>query len=467
MAKLSIIITSYNIENYILDCLKDIAGQSLEDFEAIVVDDGSTDRSAAIADEFCRRDDRFSLIRLQDNTPGGVGTAANVGLEAATGEYVGFADGDDRYNRDMFERLVSCADEHRTDIALCNYYVLDSETGLLDVPADSHRWLSVKQNYPIALDAESRQELLKFIAVPWRKLYRRSLIEEHGLRFPEVDHFFEDNPFHWDVVLSAKSVAYIDEKLCEHRVKRSGQTMSSSPEKLLDVIRNYDLIRDVLVKHQATETYSFALLEWLFAQSSWTSRRCRPGYADTLMAFLKKYYQRHTRNEMRQLLVQHSRRGDATFVAAGAFLGKGSVVRDSYQSYVDRGLKSKFRVASLRGGAVEVARVGLVQSLEGARSALNWLFEGIFLRRTSRSVRSIESSLERKSKEIGDKVEAMTAVLLLIEGRLQRLEGRVSIEGDRLEDLILTPEPGPTRVRLSSTFRDGEGCIDAEETSHG
>jgi len=430
MAKLSIIITSYNIENYILDCLKDIADQSLEDFEAIVVDDGSTDRSAEIADEFCRRDDRFSLIRLQDNTPGGVGTAANVGLKEATGEYIGFADGDDRYSCDMFERLVSSADEHQTDITLCNYYVLDSETGLLDVPADDHRWPSVKQNCPIVLDAASRRKLLNFIAVPWRKLYRRSLIEEYGLRFPEVDHFFEDNPFHWDVVLSARSVTYVDEKLCKHRVKRSGQTMSSSPEKLFDVIRNYDLIRGVLVKHRATETYSLDLLEWLFAQSSWISRRCRPYYADGLMTLLKRYYQRHTRSEMRQLLVQHSRQGAATFIAAGAFLGKSSVVRASYKTYSDRGLKSKFRVASLRGGTIEVARLGFVQWLEGVRSALNWVFEGVFLRRTSRRVRDIE----RKAKEIGDKFEVTTAVLLLIDERLQRLEGQAGIEDDRPEE---------------------------------
>lgn len=434
MVKLSIIITSYNIEHYIRDCLEDIADQSLEDFEAIVVDDGSTDRSAEIASEFCRSDDRFSLIRFQDNTPGGVGTAANAGLKAATGEYIGFADGDDRYSRGMFDRLVSCADEHQTDITLCNYYVLDSETGLLDVPADNHRWLGVKQKCPIVLDAASRRELLKFIAVPWRKLYRRSLIDEYGLRFPEVDHFFEDNPFHWDVVLSAKSVAYVDERLCKHRFKRNGQTMSSSPETLFDVIRNYDLIRGVLVKHRATETYSLALLEWLFAQSSWISRRCRPEHADGLMEFLRRYYQRHTRSEMRQLLIQHGGRGFSAFVAAGAFLGKSSVVRDAYKMYPDRGLKSELRLASLRSGTVEVAGLCFVRLLESVLAALKRVFPGFFLlRRIRRRVRGIESSLEREAKEVGDKFEVMTAVLLLIDERLQRLESQADIKGDRPE----------------------------------
>ena len=120
MAEVSIIVTAYNIEGYIEQCLNSVAAQTLSDIEVLVVDDGSTDSTPQKIVEFCDADPRFLPVLLQDNSPGGVATAANTGLDRATGppeviDYYGFKAlttwGDERDFRwfmpRLFELLVS------------------------------------------------------------------------------------------------------------------------------------------------------------------------------------------------------------------------------------------------------------------------------------------------------------------------------------------------------------------------
>ena len=90
MADLSIIVTAYNIEDYIEQCLDSVAVQTLRDLEVLVVDDGSSDSTPEKIVEFCASDPRFIPVLLPENSPGGVATAANAGLDRATAPLVGF-----------------------------------------------------------------------------------------------------------------------------------------------------------------------------------------------------------------------------------------------------------------------------------------------------------------------------------------------------------------------------------------
>ena len=202
--KVSIIVTCYNIENYISDCLDGIVSQTLEDIEIIIVDDGSTDATPNIVKSYAKKDKRIKTILMEENSIGGVATAANVGIEAASGVYIGFADGDDVYDTSMFEKLYNAASRYDADLTMCRYKLLDDQSGFLSDPAELRLWNEIKNIRVLNLDEANRAKLLKFISVPWRKLYRRDWILEHGLRFPVGDYFFEDNPFHWFTTLVLK-----------------------------------------------------------------------------------------------------------------------------------------------------------------------------------------------------------------------------------------------------------------------
>ncbi len=274
MPLLSIIVTSYNVKDYIGDCIRNLIDQTIKDIEIIVVDDGSTDGSADIIRELAAKDPRIIPVLQETNSVGGVATPANIGLEMASGTFVGFADGDDIYDPAMFGKLVDAAVSEDCALAMCNYYLTDSLTGDLTDPADERRWKDFSGIKSVKLDEKSRKKFLQFIAVPWRKVYRRSLLEENQIRFPVGDFFFEDNPFHWATIIKSNSIALVPEKLCKHRVNRVGQTMDSGSRQLFGIFAHHEIIETWLKKEGVYPNYRDLLLRWTIAQIEWTSKKC-------------------------------------------------------------------------------------------------------------------------------------------------------------------------------------------------
>jgi glycosyltransferase involved in cell wall biosynthesis len=293
VAHLSIIVTTYNIEGYVGACLDSILGQSFDDLEIIVVDDGSSDRTPEIVREYEARDSRVVFIACEENSIGGVATPANLGLERATSPLIGFADGDDLYEPTMFERLVTAIESTDSELAMCKYLLLDDETGDHRAPAEEGRWARMTGSVVDLTDDDARADVLRFIAVPWRKLYRRELLEDYAIRFPVGDYFWEDNPFHWFTVLSAKRLALVPEVLCYHRVNRVGQTMQSGDARLLRMFQHYHSIWRFLDRHELDERFGPELLLWTISQLEWISREIPPEHRgellETLAAILDRY----------------------------------------------------------------------------------------------------------------------------------------------------------------------------------
>jgi len=281
VADVSIIVTAYNIEGYIEQCLDSVAAQTLGDIEVLVVDDGSTDSTPRKIADFCDGDPRFIPLLLSQNSPGGVATAANAGLDRATSPWVGFVDGDDYVEPIMFERLVEAAVACDADLAMCGYQEVDEGSGARRDPADAHRWAELTAPC-YQLDVHTRTQVLRFIAVPWRKLYRRSLLKDNGIRFPVSGCFYEDNPFHWLAVISARSLAVVPEVLCYHRVGRNGQTMAAADERMFQIFRHHDTIHTWLAGRRLLDVYETALLGWVISQMEWIARRTPPSLRRTL-----------------------------------------------------------------------------------------------------------------------------------------------------------------------------------------
>ena len=138
--KISVIIPVYNVEKYLGECLDSILAQTFQDFEIICVDDGSTDRSLDILQEYKRKDDRFVIFQQRH---AGAGAARNHGLKLAEGKYIQFLDSDDYFEPTLLEELYTRAEKFGSDLTVCSSRKVDDEGNITETGSP---------NFPINID---------------------------------------------------------------------------------------------------------------------------------------------------------------------------------------------------------------------------------------------------------------------------------------------------------------------------
>lgn len=196
--KISIIIPCYNAENYIARCLNSVFSQSFKDFEAIVVNDGSTDNSLATLSGF--KDDRLIII---NKTNGGVSSARNAALEIAKGEWVTFVDIDDRLKFDALQRMIRVTDS-KYDIVFAGFEIFQDCKLSNKIPALRGQ---VMDNICLARELFKPSDY-EYLGYPWGKLFRRSIIKDNHIRFDESIIYNEDRLFTFTFLSFARGGFY-------------------------------------------------------------------------------------------------------------------------------------------------------------------------------------------------------------------------------------------------------------------
>ncbi|AIQ12306.1 glycosyltransferase family 2 protein [Paenibacillus durus] len=265
--EISIIVPVYKVENYIHKCVDSILAQSFENFELILVDDGSPDNCPAICDGYAAMDTRIKVIHKPN---GGLSDARNWGINAAEGKYIGFVDSDDWIAEDMYESLYNSLIEHEADIAVCCHYeVVDGELFQINN----------FDGYPRVLgNVEGLSELLMDVRVKnlaWDKLYKRELFR--SVNYP-VGVYYEDTPTTYKLFMQASKVAIVNIPKYYYFKRKESITGSKDLKKLQDkfsgAYEKYDKVRsqyyDKIDKHtwgwaanvvinEAMELYNYLL----------------------------------------------------------------------------------------------------------------------------------------------------------------------------------------------------------------
>lgn len=178
---ISLIVPVYNVRNYLRSCLQSIVEQTYHHLEIILVDDGSDDGSSEICDEYARKDSRVKVLHLSHE---GVSAARNAGLEAATGELLGFVDSDDFIDVDLYEYLYNLLLANEADIAACTYLLEQEGRPSKIINNTGELYLFSRKEIMRAL---VKNDLVKNYL--WAKLFKRNLFD--GLSFP-VGRVYED-----------------------------------------------------------------------------------------------------------------------------------------------------------------------------------------------------------------------------------------------------------------------------------
>ena len=228
--RVSVIIPVYNAENYLSKCIESLCKQTLQEIEFVFVDDGSTDDSAVLLSDAQERDERIHLISMPENT--GVSAARNAGIEAASGEYIGFCDADDTVEPEMYAMLLKACTEHEADVAFCRVFK-DRPTGTEDVPLGFpdgtvfNRAAIRSALIPAMLSKPTDTDELPLSGYTPRNLFKRKVVGTH--RFREDIHYAEDLLFIVTCLMDAYSAVAVDRAYYHYRFHSGSVTKRYSP----------------------------------------------------------------------------------------------------------------------------------------------------------------------------------------------------------------------------------------------
>lgn len=225
----SIIVPIYNVEAYLRECLDSVCNQTYRNIEIILVNDGSTDGSEVICEEYLTRDERIILIN-KDN--GGLSSARNAGISVAKGEYIGFIDSDDIVHHMFVETMIHALVESGCRVVVCDYCT------------EIKNMICMDSDYSVLSSAEAISGLLDdygYRCSAWDKMYRRECFND--LLFPE-GKIYEDIKLMYQLFKRTESIAYIKHPLYFYRKRKGSITKSCFSSGVYFLLESLDYVRE-------------------------------------------------------------------------------------------------------------------------------------------------------------------------------------------------------------------------------
>jgi glycosyltransferase involved in cell wall biosynthesis len=239
----SITMSTYNVEDYINESIDSILSQTFQNFELICIDDGSSDNTLKILKEFEVKDTRIIVIAKKVNE--GLAIARNASLKLAKGKYITFLDGDDIYDKTLFEKAVSLAEKEQSDIVYWDYL---SFYDVKDIPK-----LQKQTSHLLNSNPKNKKALLKLPSFTWVKLIRTEKARELKIDFPK-GYTRQDIPVHWKLVTKINKVSILPEKLAFYR-QQANATTAQKDKKLFHLVYVMDVVKIYLKESNLFEEY--------------------------------------------------------------------------------------------------------------------------------------------------------------------------------------------------------------------
>ncbi|MPS63476.1 MAG: glycosyl transferase family 2 [Chryseobacterium sp.] len=255
-SKISIIVPVYNVENYLAKCLDSLVNQTYQNIEILVVNDGSTDDSGKIINDFSVKFPEKIKAFYKKN--GGLSDARNVGIDNATGDYIGFVDSDDYVLETMFEEMLDLAEKHSAEMVICNIQKVDERGNVIQK-------LTQIPNMPEKIDLETHFSVFSDISYfACNKLFKKELFETK--RFKQGISF-EDIQLIPKLLLECKTIAQTQHFHYQY-LERQNSISKTHTEKGLDILQAVEDVEVAFEKsiysHKRKELKNFHILEGIY-----------------------------------------------------------------------------------------------------------------------------------------------------------------------------------------------------------
>jgi len=246
---LSIIVPVYNVEAYLKECLDPLLNLNIDNYEVIVVNDGSQDSSQEIIDTY---HDKKLISLIKEN--GGLASARNYGLNYARGKYLCFVDSDDIINPSFYEEAINLLENDEADLLLGDLKYFYPESDKEDrVESALKGWAD-----------EINKDLLLSPLFSWNKIYRHELFKKLECEYPE-GLWYEDIPVTLKYFVNSHSILYLDKVMVNYRQRSSSILGSSYSEKMNDIFTIFDNVLNYFKENNLFETY-YSELEYLLIE---------------------------------------------------------------------------------------------------------------------------------------------------------------------------------------------------------
>lgn len=283
--KVSVIIPCYNAEKYLQECLDSVVSQTLKEIEIICVDDGSTDSTLRILEEYAAKDSRIRVLRQQNRF---AGVARNNGMKIARGKYLCFLDADDVFHLEMLEKSVARAEKYSAEIVIWGGYTFTEKLSNAKTSKEILKFSRLPWTRLFPPLKIARRLFQVGWGVPWNKLFLRSFIEENRLRFSET-RSSNDIYFVFAAMAVAKKIVSLKQHLVYYRRAGKGKSLQESFEKSpTDFIVTQTQLSRFLQERTKGE-FELSFLKMLICNSLWYLKRANPVSREQIKTELLKH----------------------------------------------------------------------------------------------------------------------------------------------------------------------------------
>ena len=291
MKKVSVILPVYNVEQYLTKCLESLVTQTLKDIEIICINDGSTDSSLRILNNFASKDNRIIIVNQENQGPG---RARNLGIELSKGEYLAFVDPDDWLDTNTLECLYNKAKEFDVDIVEFNYKEIYEDSQQI-------KYHNLKIKLPEGMPFNFRyckKYLFGTNLVSWNRIYRTDFINQYDIRFGDTRKA-QDTIFSIGAKIHAQKILYINKPFYNYLIRSNSSVNSISAENL-KIINCFQDVKALLQRENLYEEYKKEfvknVIRTLSTRYNSVPEELKEKFLENSKSFLGKDYQALLKN---------------------------------------------------------------------------------------------------------------------------------------------------------------------------
>lgn len=279
--EVSVVVPIYNVEKYLRQCLESLVNQNFDDYEIILINDGATDNSMKIAQEF---EDKYKNIKLISKKNAGLGAARNTGMKYVTGKYVLFVDSDDYVSPEYISELYNVINREDSDIVICSHEkIYENKTEIVNLEVDFNK---AYEGIEVLGHLFSR----KIRCYAWDKIYKTELFFNNEVQYLE-GRLYEDILATVKLISKSKKISYINKPLYKYRIREGNITSIKTIKSIIDLNFSIEKVNKYLVDENLYSylddeivnfniSYTLGSLDILSIYTNYEIKKFYSGYKD-------------------------------------------------------------------------------------------------------------------------------------------------------------------------------------------